>query len=235
MKRTIYTLAIATICGGGILSTAHAQRGQPSQRQQAQRQARQQSAPAAKVVATVNDEPIMQHEVESRIQRTLRGQNPSADEIRRLRKQVIDDLVETRLIEQYAREEGPGASPEEVKQQMQRLRQQLQAQDMTLKELIQQQPGDEQDFRRRIESSIAWQKLLQQRLTDAKLQQFYQANRQQFGGQSFQQAGRQVRQAYTGKLWDQIVQTMKPKAEIKKPGEEPSSLPDQNRFELNTP
>lgn len=247
-KSTWLSMIVGTVCGSvSLVASAQfdqtQQQAQPQQAQQQQAQQRQmqqrQAAQARsnQVVATVNDEPITHQELQRQVQAQMRvqqggqagaSQTPPGDQ-RQIQQQALNALVETRLIEQYALEQGPGTQPQEVEKQLEQVRQQLQKQDATLQQLLQSQGQTEEQFRKQIAASIAWQKLIQQRVTPEKLQKYFQEHQQKFQADNYQQAQRQVQQVYHAKVWDDIVQEMKPKAKINIKSQSASPAPQRRQ------
>lgn len=228
MKKFPWLSMLAGVACGSLSLVASAQFGQPQQQQQQQQQPQaQQQSPRGQVIATVNGEPIMQEELQRQMQARMQQQGAAA-EPQQVQKQALDSLVEARLIEQYAVEQGPGANPQEVEQQIQQIRQQLQSQNVSLEQFLQSQGQSEEQLRERITASLAWQKLLEQEMTPQNLQQFFQQNQDQFQADDFQQAQREVQQRYTAKVWDDIVKEMKPKAEIEVVQQPRANAPQQN-------
>lgn len=204
--------AWALACVTGLSVAAGAQLGQ-----QQPQQSRQSQEPSlgGQVVAVVNGDKITQKELQANLQSRLRGQQPDPQQMQKLQQQVLESLVESRLVEQYVLDKGPGADPKEVDQMMQRFQRQLQSRDMSLEEFLKTRGQTKKQFRKRIAGSIAWRKFQQKQMSPKKLRTFFQNNQKDFQADSFEQARQKVRQAYTAKLWNDIVQTMKPDAEIK--------------------
>lgn len=216
--------AWALACFTGLSVAAGAQLGQqqPQQSQQSQP-----ASPGGQVVAVVNGDKITQMELQASLQSRLRGQQPDPKQMQKLQQQVLESLVESRLVEQYVLDEGPGADQKEVDQMMQRFQQQLQSRDMSLDEFLKSRGQTKKQFRKRIAGSIAWQKFQQKQMSPEKLRTFFQNNQKEFEADSFQQAQQEVRQAYTAELWNDIVKKMKPDAEIKMAKPQGQSSPPQ--------
>lgn len=137
-----------------------------------------QSAPAA----TVNGEPISEAEVQSRLQMQLQGQNVTAEMMDQVRQQVLESLIDTRLVEQYALENSPEVDAKIFEGVLANVRQQLEGQGTTLSQYLQTRGQDEDSFRRQIQASIAWQQLLAEETSPEKLKAYFSENKEQFDG-----------------------------------------------------
>ncbi len=183
-----------------------------------------QPAPQRDLIATVNGDPIPRGEFEQLVQTSIQARQHlqqqegqpdlSPQNIQQLRQQVLDNLIEARLVEQYVREHGPDVADKEVDAQLNEIRQSLKAQGASLEQHLAttQQPMDE--LRRRIEGSLAWQRYQQQQMSPEKLQQFYEQQRARFGEATFEEVQPQIVQLFTGQIWEDIVNRMRPQAKI---------------------
>lgn len=203
----------------------------PPQQGQAQPQAVKRD-----VVATVNGEGITRAEFEGRVKSALQArQRPGGEQAQlsdpqrqQIHQQVLNSLVEARLIEQHARKEGPDIAKEEVDGVIRGFEQKLRGQGLSLNEYLASNQQTVDDLRKRIEGALAWQKLQQQEMSPEKLRAFYEDQPQQFGGASFEEVQPQVTQLFVSKLWNDIVKQMKQQAEIRvvnKPQAAPQRAP----------
>ncbi|MEX0794086.1 MAG: peptidylprolyl isomerase [Pirellulaceae bacterium] len=145
-------------------------------------EAQPQAAPQPTVVATVNGEPILQAEMQSQLQAQLQGQQVAPQDQQRLERQVLESLIDSRLVEQFVREQGPEVPEEEIQQTLQRVEQQLTAEGMSLDQYLQMQGLKKEMFRDRIAGSLGWQKYTQQQAADDKLRAHYEQNKEAFDG-----------------------------------------------------
>lgn len=218
-------LATATVAGAAQFDQP--QQNQPKQPQQLQQQPLQQQKPEETVVAKVNNDTITETELKTQLQSRLRGQQADPKQMEQLQQQVLNDLIESRLVEQYVLKEGPGAEREEVEATLERLQKQLESQGLSFKQFLASRGQTEDQFRKRVAGSLAWRKYQQEQLKPDELQKFYEENQDEFGGANFQEAQEEVIQAYSGKLWNDIIKETKQEAEIKivKPQDSPSEKP----------
>ncbi len=171
--------------------------------------------PGLDVVAIVNDEPITRTELEATVREHARGRQLDPQAAHGVRKQALDSLIESRLVEEYVREEGPDVEADEVESVVDRIKQQLAEQNVDFRRFLAMQGHTEESFEKRIEGSLGWQKFQQQQMTPDALQAFFQQNADQFEGDSLQEAQQEVVEAYAMSLWQSVVRRMQPEAEIK--------------------
>lgn len=205
----------------------------PQQQGQAPQPQAQNQTP--QVVATVNGDPITQQEVNNRVQRQLQqlqAENPqqiSPEIVQQIMPQAIEGLVESRLVEQYAIEQGPTVNGQEVEASVDRLKGQLSEQGSTFQQFLASQGHTAESFQNRIKGSIAWHKFQQEQMTDENLQQFFQQHQDRFNAESLDHVRQQVTNAYLEGVWNQIVAEMKPEAEIqmanRQSGQSPFGVP----------
>jgi hypothetical protein len=221
MKYLHTNLALITFaCSAALAATAtHGQVGGQSPPQQPPPQ--QPPQQQVSVVATVNGDPISAREVQANLEPQLQGQQVDPAQVQQMRKQVLDNIIDSRLVEQYALKKGPDVAQEEVDTVINRVKQQLAQQNVEFAQYVAARGHTPASFKTRIEGSVAWQKLQQEQINDESLQQFFNANQQQFNAENFEDVRQQVTNAYVGHLWRQIVGEMKPQAEIEVAGRQP--------------
>ncbi len=200
---------------------------QPQPPAQPQPRPRQPAAPPQDVVATVNDEPITRAELDAKVQEQAGGRQLDPQAAEQLRKQALNLLIESRLIEEFVLEEGPDVEPEEVQSTISGVEQQLAQQNVDLQQFLAMQGYTQQSFAKRIEGSLAWQKYQQQQMTPDALEAFFEQNADQFRADSFQEAQQEVVQAYAMSLWRDVVRRMQPEAEIEIAGPAGAARPPQ--------
>jgi hypothetical protein len=202
--------------------------GQPAPPQQAQPgPAQAQPAPQRDLVATVNGDPITRADLQGQVQTVLQARRqqegeqarqPSPQEMQQIQQDVLNNLIEGRLVEQYVRQQGPDVKAEEIDKVLDGLRQNLKAQGVTLEQYLAVNKQTVEELRKRLEGSLAWRKLQQEEMSPEKLREFYEDQRQRFGQASFEQVQPQVTQLYANKIWNDIVQQMRPEAKIEVAG-----------------
>jgi parvulin-like peptidyl-prolyl isomerase len=198
----------------GVMAQAPPEQTEPLQPEQ------QNIAPprqATDVVVTVNSDPITEREVQANLQRQLQGQEVDSQKALQVRQQVVNTLVDSRLVEQYVVDNGSGVDPQEVDEVVERIESQVKAQQITMPQYLATSGQTEESFKKRVEGSLAWRKYQEEQLTDENLTRFFQQNRDRFQAETLDQVRQEVTTAYLGELWTSIIGQMKPEAEIKQP------------------
>lgn len=215
------------------LATVDAQQPVPQQPQQPRQpqlqQPPQMQQPQESVVATVNDEPITEPELRANLQPRLQGQQVDPQAAQQLRRQTLDLLIQSRLVEQFLEENGPQVTDEEIEQQVQQVEEQLEAQEIPLQQFLASRGYTEESFQDRIKGTLQWQKYQQQQATEDNLREFFEQNQDQIPGESFEEAQQHVVHAFSASLWEDIIRQTQPEAEIEilDPSLAPPSRPQQ--------
>lgn len=164
----------------------------------------------------MNGDPITKPEFQEQLQQNLQRKQPRPEAAGAVKQQVLDALIESRLVEQYViQSDDIEVEKQQIDSVVTRVKKQLSEQQVGFDVYLAPRGYDENVFRRRVEGSLGWQMYQQQHLQLDKLEKFFEANRNQFQAESFQEAQPQVVQAYAASLWSNIVKQTKPKAEIK--------------------
>lgn len=176
------------------------------------------------MIATVNGDPITQPELDATVQQRLsqiqqqaqaQGQQLDAQMVQQVQQDTLNMLIESRLVEEHATEEGPSVDDDEIRSAIDGIRQQLQAQQISFDDFLASRGYTPETLKKRIEGSLAWQKYQQQQLNPENLRTFFEQNKEHFQAESFEQAPQQqLAQTYTTSLWEDIVRQKKPQAEI---------------------
>jgi hypothetical protein len=190
-----------------------------------------QPTPQRDVVATVNGDPIARSEFEQLVQTAIRARQQQQEtqpelpppSIQQLQQQVLDNLIEARLVEQHVREHGPDVEEHEVDAELNNIRQSLKGQGVSLEQYLAATKTPLEELRRRIEGSLAWQRFQKQQMSPDKLQEFYEHQKPRFGEATFEQVQPQVVQLYIAKIWEDIVKQMKPQAQIQMAQPQPNT------------
>lgn len=190
------------------------QRSPQQQPQQRQREGAQLPQQVNDIVATVNGDPITQREVQATLEPQLQGREVDPQLVQQMQQQVVNSLVESRLIEQYVTKNGPAVDPGEVKAIMEQIERELSAQQIQLPQFLASRGHTVESFRKRIEGSVAWQKFQQEQLSDENLSRYFQQNQNRFNAESLEEVRQEVSNAYLDELWKTIISQMKPDAEV---------------------
>ena len=208
------TLAVHTTAFGqfGDQPTPTQGGAQPPAQQQA---APEQPAATQNVVAMVNGDPITVTEYSSALEPQLKQVNPAdPNAAQQVRQQVMNGLIESRLVEQHLISNGPEVTDEEVSGVIDRYKQQVESQGVPFSQFMESRGYTEQGLSKRIQGSIAWQKFQQEQLTEENLKKHLEENQAQFQTDQLEQVQQQVAQSYLTTLYHQIVEETKPNAKI---------------------
>lgn len=140
------------------------------------------AAPKPIVAAQVDGVPVYNHEVESELQRVLRGREVEPADLPLLQAQTLQQLVDRQMILGYLAEFKLGASGQDVDLGLERVKAQLARQNKKLADYLALVRGDEASLRRTLAWEIGWRRFLDQQLTDVNLQKHFSAHRRDFDG-----------------------------------------------------
>ena len=134
------------------------------------------------VAATVNGEVIRLDQVDAVVRRTpVRG--PLTDgQARRLRREVVEDMIDDLLLRQFLRQHGPKVEPAEVEKHFRGLAATLQRQGKTLADFYRETGQTEAQVRDTWATMFQFQKYADQQAKDADLRKYFEANRDFFDG-----------------------------------------------------
>jgi len=188
---------------------------QPAQGQQQPQRAEQSQQEKEDALAIVNGDVITKKEFQLRLKPHMES-NPGLDAQTQqiLKNQVMDGLIKEKLVDQYVAEKVPKPAKEEVKAVVDQVQKQAEAQGASYEQFLEAQGQTKKGMEKRIESSIAWQKFLEEQVSEPKLQQYFSQNQEKFGGQEYEQVRPQVMQSYSMDLWQQVAEQAMPEAEI---------------------
>ena len=140
-------------------------------------------APAAKdVAAAVNGAPISRAEVEGGVTRILGGRRLDEKSQVLIQAEVLSQLIDRLLVEQFVRRSGVTITDAQVEQAEKQTRLQLEAQTVTWDTFLVEQRQTEAEFRERLAWQLLWDRYLQRALNDQAYETFFDANRQEFDG-----------------------------------------------------
>lgn len=172
--------------------------------------------PARQVVAMVNGQPITRSELKSAVEPQLKNVDPDDPKmVQQIRQQVLNSLIEGRLVEQHLISNGPKISDQEVKAVIGGYKRQIESQGVPFDQFLRSKGYTQSGLEQRVKGSLAWQKYQQQEVTEEKLQRYFADHQAQFQTDDFVQARPQVTQSYVGQLWTDIVRKAQPNAEVK--------------------
>lgn len=126
------------------------------------------------VAATVNGETVRLDEVDAALKRLSPVDAPlTATQTKRLRAEVLDELVDERLLAQFLKQHGPTIPPADVEKYMQGLTASLRKQRKTMADHLRETGRTEAQVRESWTRVLQFQKLIDARATDAELKKYF--------------------------------------------------------------
>jgi parvulin-like peptidyl-prolyl isomerase len=143
----------------------------------------QKPAPVAKeAVATVDNEPIYTADVARLLNKVARGHdvNPAVSPL--LKAQILEQLVNRRLVLAYARRTGSAATPKEIESELNKLKSKLVSRQQTWADYLKSQSITEADLKRQIAWNMTWEKCIAPQITESRLESYFQTHRRDYDG-----------------------------------------------------
>jgi len=137
---------------------------------------------AETVAAKVGDQTICVRDVDRLVAVTTRGQQVHPQSLPLVRAQVLEELIERRLVLAYARRMKDAPAQEEIDRSWAALTKQLAARHQSLDDYLKAQAAGEADVRRQLAWNLVWEKYTRRYITDARLETYFNAHRRQFDG-----------------------------------------------------
>lgn len=134
------------------------------------------------IAARVNGEPVYTAEVEAEIRRVKAGREISEGERKDLFQATLDVLIDRRLILANLKKAGQAASAQDVDLALAQFQKDLQSQNLTLEQHLQQVGLVAEDVRRALAWKLSWQRYLEKQLTEQNLEKYFQRYRRDFDG-----------------------------------------------------
>jgi peptidyl-prolyl cis-trans isomerase C len=134
------------------------------------------------VAATVNGEAIPLARVDAVVRRLPTGKaGPlTAAQVRRLRAEVVQDLIDDLLLAQFLRKNTPSVEPAELDRHLKALQEALRRQGKTLADYLRESGLTEVEVRDLWATTIRFNKYMDARATEAELRKYHEANREFF-------------------------------------------------------
>lgn len=137
-----------------------------------------------KVVATINGESITKAEVERVLER-FKNQLPP-DRIASVEKQIIDGLIAQKLFLQFIKENKVAISDDALKTELDKVRDDIKLnpglQGKSLEEVLESHGSNIEDLKRDITISLSLEKYFADTVSDAKIKDYFEKNRQIYDG-----------------------------------------------------
>jgi parvulin-like peptidyl-prolyl isomerase len=145
-------------------------------------QSRAQPAPPQALAATVNGEAVTAAEVEREFRQAY-GERKMPDAERLvLQKAAREQVIDRRLVLAWLIRQGQAASGQDVDFAASQFEKDLQSQNLTLDDHLNQVGMTRDDFRRAIAWKLSWQRYLERQLTDENLQKYFESYKREFDG-----------------------------------------------------
>jgi parvulin-like peptidyl-prolyl isomerase len=144
--------------------------------------AQEPSAATEEVAASVNGEPIYAAEVIRLLNKVTRGREVNPAALPLLKAQILEQIVNRRLVLAYARRTNSAPTPQEVDSELDKLKATLSARQRSLADYLKSQAITEADLSRQIVWNLVWEKQLAENITEARLESYFQSHRRDFDG-----------------------------------------------------
>jgi peptidyl-prolyl cis-trans isomerase C len=132
------------------------------------------------IAATVNGEPIRLDEVDAFLKAKLAVTPLTAADLRRLRTEVVSDMIDDVLLRQFLRQHGPKIDPTEIDRHLKALSESLARQGKTLNDFYRETNQTEAQVRESWTTLLQLSGYVKQHVTDEQLRQYYLANKDCF-------------------------------------------------------
>jgi parvulin-like peptidyl-prolyl isomerase len=134
------------------------------------------------VVATVGQEPIYAGEVQRLLHKAAGGKEVGPSALPVLQAQVLQEIVDRRLVLAHAGRIKIGPSEQEIDAALAQLKAGLESQRRSLDDFLKQQGIGPADLRRQIAWNLAWEKCLARYVTEDRVKAYFQAHHREFDG-----------------------------------------------------
>jgi parvulin-like peptidyl-prolyl isomerase len=136
----------------------------------------------ATVAATVDGKPIFVEDVARGLQTALQGRDGTNAERAKLEAEVLDQLIDQKLVEARLAQMGRRAKDADIDQAVAELETKLKPQNRSLADVLAKAGVSEAAMRRRLAWSSVWQKFLDSYLTDQRLEAYFRAHARDYDG-----------------------------------------------------
>jgi parvulin-like peptidyl-prolyl isomerase len=136
--------------------------------------------PPEAIAAKVNGESITVREIDAILKRTLRGAPLLPSQLRDLRRALLEDLIEEKLLSQFLDKNAPKVDAAELDAQLAALRVSLVKENMSLEEHLHRSNQTESQLREEWKTRIQLMHYVKELASDEKLKAYHAANRDHF-------------------------------------------------------
>lgn len=134
------------------------------------------------VAATVNGESVTSGEVQRAVDQAFAGRQLTAAQRSQAQSEALQRLIDRRLVEAFLKKSNDWPTTAQIEQALKQVRLQTEQQKRKWQEFLEVNHVDEATYKQRLAWQLAWEKYLQTRLTDDRLEAWFQAHRAEFDG-----------------------------------------------------
>jgi parvulin-like peptidyl-prolyl isomerase len=134
------------------------------------------------ILATVNGEPITGSQIERDLARTLKDLKLQPEAMSQARSVALEKLINQKVVLDFLRNYDLAAGENEVRLEVEELKQQLATVEKSLDDYLQQTKQTRQDLEFNLAWQLSWKRYLRQMLTDERLEAHFRKNNRQFDG-----------------------------------------------------
>ncbi len=140
------------------------------------------SGATQEIVAIVDNEPIYAAEVDRLFSKVTQGHDVNSAASPLLKAQLLEEIINRRLVLAYARRTGAAPKPEEIDSELDKLKSKLAERHQSWDEYLKGQSIAQSDLRRQVAWNLVWEKCLAEYITEPRLESYFQAHRRDFDG-----------------------------------------------------
>ncbi|MEX2138251.1 MAG: peptidylprolyl isomerase [Pirellulales bacterium] len=134
------------------------------------------------VVARVNDQPIYKEDVDRALAGVSSQQQINPDQMPQFQAAMLAQLISQRLVFEFIKKQDLVATAEEIDTQIDRIGEQLKAQNNSLSQYLRQSGLTRAALRNRVGNEVSLQKLLSKYSKEETIQAYFKKNSRQFDG-----------------------------------------------------
>lgn len=134
------------------------------------------------VAAKVGDEPVYVAEVDDLIARTRAARRGESEAPPELRAEALEQAIHRRLVAQLLAKQGYAVSKDDTDGLVDDLKHRLEAQNLSLDDFLQRHSFSPTILRRQLSWELMWGRYLENELTDAALEKYFEDHRRDYDG-----------------------------------------------------
>ncbi len=135
-----------------------------------------------KVVAVIGQEKITNTELEGMVRSQLRGQPVPPEDMVRIRKIVLESMIQNQLVVQFVAAKGIKIEPAEVEKTIEAIKKQLADAGVELATVLKEQGLTDETMKERIGAELAVEKYAKAEVTEQKAEEYFNAHKKEFDG-----------------------------------------------------